>query len=192
MRDPGLPVRPLRRVEYDRLVEHGVFEPGERVELIDGQLIVAEPQSAAHFTAIQLVARALAHAFGAGWFVRTQGPIALDDVSEPEPDVAVVPGEPRDYAARHPAHPVLVVEVALARYAFDRTYKASLYARAACPEYWILDLVARTLEVHRSPTPAPAAPYGWDYAAVDVLGAGDTVSPLAAGHASIAVLDLLP
>lgn len=192
MGEVSVPVRPLRRAEYDLLVEHGVFEPGERVELLDGQLVVAEPQSAAHFTAIQLVARALAGAFGAGWVVRAQGPIALDEVSEPEPDVAVVRGEPRDYAAAHPAHPVLAVEVALARYAFDRTHKASLYARARCPECWILDLRARTLEVHRHPAPAPGASYGWGYASVAILSAGDTVSPLAARHASIAVVDLLP
>lgn len=192
MPDAACQVRALRRVEYDLLVEKGVFEPGERVELIDGVLMVAEPQSASHFTAIQLAERALARALGAGWLVRAQAPIALDDVSEPEPDVAVVRGAPRDYAAAHPAQPVLVVEVALARYAFDRTYKASLYARAACPEYWIVNLVDRVLEVHRHPRPAPAAAYGWNYTSVDVLGPGQRVTPLAAAGASIAVSDLLP
>src|SRR5437899_1018143 len=97
------------RVEYERLIEQGFFRPGDPVELIGGALIVADPQGSAHFTSIQLVAEALRAAFGRGWVVRLQGPIALDDESEPEPDVAVVLGEPRDYASAHPARPVLVV-----------------------------------------------------------------------------------
>jgi Uma2 family endonuclease len=185
-------IRPLRRVEYELLVDEGLFDPGERVELIDGLLMVAEPQSSSHYTAILLVERALARAFGEGWVVRSQGPIALDDVSEPEPDIAVVRGQPRDYAGAHPAEPVLVVEVALSRYAFDRKYKASLYARARRPEYWILNLVDRVLEVHRDPAPSESAPYGWDYTALRVLGADARVSPLAVPGALIPVADLLP
>src|SRR6266508_3731414 len=108
MPGPELQVRRWKRVEYERLVDKGVFEPGERVELIDGLLVVAEPQSSPHYTAIRLVERALARTFGEGWDVRTQAPIALDDTSEPEPDVAVVRGELRDYVEAHPADPVLV------------------------------------------------------------------------------------
>src|SRR5262249_23744433 len=90
MPEPAVPMKRWKRVEYERLVDKGVFEPGDRIELIDGLLLVSEPQSSPHYTAIQLVERALAHAFGEGWTVRTQAPIALDDASEPEPDVAVV------------------------------------------------------------------------------------------------------
>src|SRR5207245_10665942 len=100
-----------KRVEYERLVDRGVFEPGDRLELIDGLLVVAEPQSSPHYTAIRLVERALARAFGQGWDVRTQAPIALDDASEPEPDVAVDRGELRDYVEAHPSDPVLALEV---------------------------------------------------------------------------------
>jgi Uma2 family endonuclease len=192
MGESELEIRPLKRVEYELLVDRGFFEPGERIELIDGLLMVAEPQSALHFTAIQLAAQVLARSFGDGWDVRTQGPIALDDTSEPEPDVAVVRGGPRDYAHAHPTEPVLVVEVSLARYAFDRTSKASLYARAGRPEYWIVNLVDRILEVRRNPVASARAPYGWDYANVEVWRVGDTVSPLAAPEAVVAVADLLP
>jgi Uma2 family endonuclease len=181
-----------KRVEYERLVEKGVFDTGDRVELIDGLLIVAEPQSATHYTAIRLVERALGRAFGEGWHTRTQAPIALDETSEPEPDVAVVRGHLRDYTAEHPADPVLVVEVALSSLALDRGHKASLYARAGRPEYWIVNLVDRVLEVYRDPAPSPTAAYGWDYATMEALGAGDRVRPLAAPAASIAVSDLLP
>ena len=181
-----------RRVDYERLVDRGVFEPGDRVELIDGLLLVSEPQSSLHYTAIRLVEQALERAFGEGWYVRAQAPIALDDASEPEPDVAVVRGGVRDFAASHPVDPVLVVEVAISSLAFDREHKASLYARAGRPEYWILNLIDRVLEVRRRPASEPSAPYGWDYAFVDVLGPTERVSPLAAPTIQIPVGDLLP
>ncbi len=86
-----------------------------------------------HFAAVRLAELALARAFGRGWDVRAHGPIALDDASEPEPDVTVVRGSPRDYVDAHPAEPVLVVEVALGSLGFDREHKSSLYARAGRP-----------------------------------------------------------
>jgi Uma2 family endonuclease len=192
MSEPQLQDRRFTRREYERLVERGVFAPGERLELIDGLMVVSEPQSASHFTTVRLVELALSRAFGDGWDVRSQGPIALDEASEPEPDVAVVPGGPRDYAEAHPADPVLVVEVALTSLHFDREHKASLYARAGRPEYWIVNLVERVLEVRREPVPSPSAPYRWDYRDVDVLGPDASASPLAAPAARVAVADLLP
>jgi len=192
MGTPEVEIRPLKRVEYEFLIDHGFFEPGERVELIDGLLMVSEPQSSYHYTAIRLVERALTRAFGMGWDVRAQGPIALDDTSEPKPDVAVVRGQPRDYAGAHPSEPVLVVEISLTSVVFDRRLKSSLYARAGRPEYWIVNLGDRTLEVRRDPVPTAEAPYGWDYATVDLRRQGDRVSPLAAPGTAIAVTDLLP
>src|SRR2546427_7841418 len=108
------PARPRRwtRPEYGRLIEVGVFRPGEPVELLGGELIVSEPQGSAHYTAIGLVEDALRVALGPGWLVRSQGPIALDDESEPEPDIAVTRGGRRDYSREHPSRPALVVEVA--------------------------------------------------------------------------------
>jgi Uma2 family endonuclease len=192
MRVPDAELKRWKRVEYERLVEKGVLRPGDRIELIDGLMLIAEPQSSEHFTAVRLVALALARAFGEGWDIRTEGPIALDEDSEPEPDVAVVRGGPRDYADAHPADPVLVVEVALTSGRFDRGEKSGLYARARRPEYWILDLVERVLEVRRQPAPVPTAPYGWDYIAITVHDAADRVSPLAAPTARVDVADLLP
>jgi len=173
-------------------VERGLFEPDDRIELIDGLLIVREPQSAPHLVALQLAQRALQRAFGDGWNVRPAGPVALDEDSEPEPDLAVVPGDPRDYVGGHPARPPLVVEVSLTRLAFDREYKASLYARAAIVDYWIVNLVDRVVEVRRRPITSDAAPYGWTYEAMTMLGPGASITPLAAPFASIRVADLLP
>lgn len=190
--EPEFELKRWTRKEYDQLVEREVFTREDRIELMDGLLVVAEPQSAYHYTAIRFVARALERAFGDGWDVRMEAPVALDDRSEPEPDVAVVRGDLVDYLAAHPTDPVLVVEVALSRITFDRRYKSSLYARAGRPEYWIVNLVNRTLEIRRRPTRSVSAPYGWDYADIRPLGVGDTASALAAPDATIAVADLLP
>src|SRR5262250_124026 len=105
--EPSLRTRRWTRREYDRLIELGVLHEDEPIELLAGRLVVREPQRTPHATATQLAADALRAAFGVGWSVRVQLPIALDDESEPEPDVAVVRGAPRDYLREHPSAPVL-------------------------------------------------------------------------------------
>jgi Uma2 family endonuclease len=180
------------RLEYDRLIEIGVFRPGDPIELLGGDLVVAEPQSSPHYTAIGLAEDALRRAFGSGWLIRTQGPIALDDESEPEPDVAVAPGSVRDYSREHPARPALVVEVALSSLSLDRDYKGSLYARAQLPDYWIVNLTDRVLEIYRQPVADAAAAFGWRYASTVVLDPEAAVTPLAAPGTVVAVADRLP
>jgi Uma2 family endonuclease len=188
------PIRTRRwtRREYERLARIGVLHEDEPIELIGGHLIVAEPKGSPHATAVRLAAEALRAAFGPGWIVLQQDPVALDDESEPEPDIAVVPGRIRDYRHAHPARPVLILEVAESSLAFDRRDKGSLYARAALADYWILNLRKRVLEVYRQPVAAPAARFGWKYDAVQVFRVGAAASPLAAPTAAIAVLDLRP
>jgi Uma2 family endonuclease len=185
-------LRRWTRAEYERLIEIGVFRPGEPLELLGGELMVSEPQGSAHYTAIGLVEDALRAALGSGWLVRSQGPIALDDDSEPEPDVAVTRGTRRDYSREHPSRPALVVEVAESSLALDRDYKGSLYAQAGVADYWVLNLVARVLEVYRRPIADPAARFGWRYASTEVLAPGSSAAPLAAPAARILVSDLLP
>jgi Uma2 family endonuclease len=189
---PPLALRRWKRVEYERLVEMGVFDSDERLELLDGLLVVREPQGVPHASATRLVVTVLRRVFGEGWLVDSQMPLALDDDSEPEPDICVVPGGPRDYEHAHPAHPVLIVEVAESSLRKDRAYKAGLYARAGVADFWIVNLVDRVLEVHRDPQPSPTALHGWSYRAVTILRAPATISPLAAPAASVAVSDLLP
>jgi len=180
------------RVEYERLIDLGAFRPGERLELVGGALLVCEPQGGPHFTAVGLVEDALRPVFGIGWTVRAQGPIALDEDSEPEPDIAVVAGSRRDHSRAHPSHPVLIVEVADSSLAFDRAEKGSLYARAGIADYWILNLPDQVLEVYREPAAAPHAPYGHRYGVTITLASRDLVSPLAAPTAAILVASLLP
>jgi Uma2 family endonuclease len=180
------------RAEYDRLIEKGVFRPGERLELLAGDLVVREPQGDPHAFAIELANEALRTAFGPEWRVRVQLPIALDGESEPEPDVSVAPGPLRESSEVKPSRLVLVVEIAESGLALDREFKGSLYARARVPEYWIVNLKGRVLEVYREPGPDAAALYGWAYRSAQSLSAGEDISPLASPTARINVADLLP
>jgi Uma2 family endonuclease len=192
MSDTPVQIRRWTRVEYDRLIEVGILRTGERVELLGGQLCVSEPQNSPHATAVSLASEALRQAFPGLWHIRIQSPIALDQESEPEPDLAVVAGRPRDYLADHPARPALVVEVADSSLAVDREHKGSLYARARLPEYWIVNLVDRVVEVYREPVPSAAAFYGWAYRVGQTLRPGEHVTPLAAPAVRILIADLLP
>ena len=192
MGEPAIGTRKWTRLEYDRLVEAEILGPEDRIELLGGQMIVKEPQYSPHATAIQLVQRTLERAFGPGWSVRPQLPIALAEDSEPEPDVCVVRGDPRDYRDAHPERPVLIVEVSLSRLGFDREHKGSLYARAGITDYWIVNLADRRVEIYREPVPDGAASFGWRYGRSATLGPDERISPLAAPAAEIAVADLLP
>jgi len=153
-------------------------------------MIVAEPQGSRHFAALRAAQEALRAAFGDGWEIRGQGPIALDEESEPEPDLAVVPGTFRDYRAAHPSSPSLVIEISETSLALDRTHKGSLYARAGLPDYWIVNLPERRLEVYRDPEPDSTAPFGWRYHSVTVLEPGASVSPLSRPDRRIEISDL--
>ena len=179
------PSRSWNRVEYDCAAAAGAFGPEARIELIDGELLAMSPQGSRHATAVRLVEDALRRTFGIGYDVRAQLPLALDDRSEPEPDVAVVEGRARDYRDAHPTTAVLIVEVAEDSLTRDRTAKQRLYARCGIPEYWILVLPTTALEVYHD---LGANGYG----AMTIYRPGDKVSPLACPAARVAIDDLLP
>jgi len=191
MKQPPFTSRRWRRVEYERLVDVGVFE-GEPLELIGGQLIVAEPKGSPHATAVGMTDDALRAAIPGGWIVRVQDPLALDDESAPEPDVAVVRGARADYRHTHPSHPALIVEVAESSLAFDRTQKGSLYARAGIADYWIVNLQDRVVEVYREPAADLTAPFGWRYTSVERLRPPGAVTPLRVPATPVPVATLLP
>lgn len=188
------PIRTRRwtRAEYDRLIDIGVFRPSEPLELLAGELVVSEPQGSAHYTAIGLTEDALRTVLPPGWLVRSQGPVGLDEESEPEPDILVTRGDRRSFSREHPSRPALVVEVAESSLAFDRGHKGSLYARARLADYWILNLVDRVVEIYRRPVADPSAPFGWRYASREVLSAESFAEPLEIPGARILVSDLLP
>lgn len=187
-----LPLWRMTRLRYERLVDAGIFGPDDRVELLDGVLVAREPQGGRHATAVGLVRVALERAFGSRYHVREEKPVALDDTSEPEPDVVVVRGRLRDYRDAHPARPVLIVEVAESSLALDRLRKGGLYARAGLAEYWIVNLVDEVLEVYRDPVRTASRRTGSRYATVRLLKRNATVTPLAAPRARIRVASLLP
>jgi Uma2 family endonuclease len=189
----GSTVRTRRwsRIEYERLVDVGMFKPGEKLELLDGVLVVREPQNAPHATAVRAVQEALRRAFGPGWDIRPQLPVALDDDSEPEPDVAVVSGSYRDYRRAYPSRSALIVEIADTTLIDDRR-KGGLYARAGVADYWIVNLVDEMFEVYRRPGESRSSRFGWAYAESQLFRRGDVVTPLAAPGARVAVDDLLP
>jgi Uma2 family endonuclease len=180
------------RVEYEQMIEKGLFRPDDNLELLDGVLIVREPQHDRHALAVRRVDAALRLHFGAGWLLAMQLPLALDEMSEPEPDFSIVRGSLADLRQGHPRHAALIVEVAESSLGIDRGHKATLYARAGIVDYWIINLVDRTLEVHREPVAAPETAAGWRYADIRSLNPGEMVSPVAAPGARIAVADLLP
>jgi Uma2 family endonuclease len=180
------------RHQYERLIDHGFLDEDDPIELLDGLLLVKGPQHSPHRTAVLLVAKAVERAFGDGWFVQTQSPITLDDRSEPEPDVCVIRGSPRDYVEAHPTRPVLIIEIAQSGLGLARGRKASAYARAGIGDYWVVNLIDRVLEVHREPArPGPARRH-WGYAAIQTLGPEAVIAPRAAPSSAIPVADLLP
>lgn len=151
--------------------------------LIDGVIIEEGPMNPPHAVTLGLVEEAIRAAFGAGWWLRGQLPLVLGLDTDPEPDLAVVPGRPRDYTA-HPTTAALVVEVADSSLDFDTEEKRRLYARSGIADYWVVDINGRRLLVYRNPR-------NGDYAMQQSLDATATVSPLAVPTAVVRVADLL-
>ena len=187
------PKRRWSREEYNRAAEVGIFQPHERLELIDGEVFTqVSPQNSPHAWSILLTAEALRSAFGEGYLVREEKPLLFSEVSEPEPDIAVVKGKPSDFRDHPtPDKVVLVVEVSDTTYSSDSRFKSSHYASAGIPDYWVLNIKKRALEVRSTPSPDPKARFGWSYAEVKIYGEDGTIAPLGAPDRNINVRDLL-
>jgi Uma2 family endonuclease len=194
MPSPVQLVQPTRkkwtRVEVYRLMEAGWFE-NQPIELIDGEIILLPTQSPEHAYAVDEVYRTLDQLFGADYWVRMQLPLASADSIETAPDVSMVPGLKRDYTD-HPSTAALIVEVAKSTLEYDRTQKSGIYAAACVPEYWVLNLKDRVLEVYRQPVVKPEHPFGHCYRTFEKIAAAGQVAPLGNQAAWIAVSRLLP
>ena len=177
------------RGDVNRMQAAGLFE-GERLELIDGDLIDKRGQKPAHATAIRRLNAWLAKVFGVD-LVQMQLPVdvAANDreLNEPEPDVTVLAENKSDFARRHPRgdEAVLLVEVADSSIRQDTVRKRDLYARAGVPEYWVLNLQDRELVVHRTP-------HDGRYREILTLSEGATIAPVCQPDAVVAVDALLP
>jgi len=178
-------IRRFTREEFDRMADAGVFGPEERLELLAGEICVVTPQKSTHAVAVGKTQRVLEQCFGKDYWVRIQMPLVLDPNSEPEPDLAVVVGQPSDYRERHPDTAALIVEVADTSLLRDRQVKQRIYAQAGIAEYWIVNLIDDTVEVYREPQ-------GEQFRNSQVLIAGQQIMPLAQSSLPINVSDLLP
>ena len=143
----------LTVAQYQRMGEAGVLGPGDRVELIEGELVDMAPIGTRHASTVKRLNQIFSAAVGAHGIVAVQDPLRLDDHSEPEPDLMLL--RPRDdfYAAAHPvpADVLLLVEVSESTARYDREIKVPLYARHGVPEVWVVDLDERTLRIYGAP-----------------------------------------
>jgi Uma2 family endonuclease len=172
---------------YFALVDEGVLQPDDRVELLEGVIVAMPPQSAPHAGYVSLVARRLGKLVGDRAALRSQSSLPLGSRSVPEPDVAIVPGSHLDYLQRHPTTALLVVEVAVTSLPQDRLTKAAIYAGAGIPEYWIVNLRDHTLEILREPDSRLRL-----YASRRTAGPEEVVNLVALPDVRVPVASILP
>ena len=168
------------RSDYYRMLDTGILTEDSAVELIEGEVVTLSPQNHRHAYSITLLTGILVRAFGEGYHVRVQLPICIDEFTEPEPDLAVVTHRQLADAPEHPREAVLLVEIADSSLAYDRIKKSRIYARAAFPEYWVVNLPEQNLLVHRGPGPN-------GYQEMRTYTAQETVRPLLLPNTSLAL-----
>lgn len=170
---------PRKRFSADEvvsMVEHGLLD-GERVELVGGEMVQMSPKGSRHVVITSRVASRLADALGGRAWVAQEPTLRCGPSDLREPDVAVLRGQADDYLDAFPSgqHALLVVEIAQTSQRYDRE-KAETYARAGVPEYWLVDLEARRVEVRRDPTPDGI------YARFELLGEEEDLAVLDTGR----------
>jgi Uma2 family endonuclease len=174
------------------MIQAGVFAHDERFELLEGWVVAKMSRNPPHDASMDLAREELAKRLPPGWRIRVQSAITTAE-SEPDPDLAIVPGTARTYVTRHPAPAdvALLVEIAESSLPEDRRDKGRIYARAGIAVYWIINLVDLQVEVYTDPTgPSNAPQYGkrTDYVvgqSVPLNIAGESLEP-------VPVKDLLP
>ena len=172
--------------EWHRMGEAGIFPPESRMELIEGEILHMAPIGFNHAGHVTRLTRYFICLLDSSITVRSQNPLQLGDLSEPEPDLALVKADSADYTTRHPnaADVMLVVEVSDSTLRFDRMQKLRLYATHDIPEYWIVNLIDNCLEVYRQPQDS-------EYLEKIVLTKADNLSLQAFPDIRIAVADIL-
>ena len=166
------------------MIDAGIVGEDDHVELLEGAIVEVSPEGERHARVIERLTRALVRALGEEFKVRPQLPLTLVD-SEPEPDIAVVRAEDAASADEHPGRALLVIETSSGSLGHNRSVKARVYARAAIPEYWLVNLNGRCVEVHRDPDPASGR-----YRTVASVAAGETLAAAGLPGFSLAVASL--
>ena len=181
------------REKYYLLAELGFFHGrfhDQRVELIDGEILFkprhSGPNASSLAELLQIFAWALPPGKEREFQVRPQFQLSISDVSDPEPDLAIVEKKPGVMRGEHPCTANLVIEVADPPTARDHR-KISLYASAAVPEYWIVDVTKKQVTVYTEPVIAPEKEFGADYKQSRVVGINDQIKPVALPMEAVAV-----
>jgi Uma2 family endonuclease len=162
---PPAPAESLVRLtveQYHDMARQGIFSDDEGVELLEGLLVRKMTVSPAHRRATYRLQNALRKWVPDSHYVESPSSVTLA-ASEPEPDAIVVRGSVDDYADRHPGpgDVALIVEVSDSSLRRDRRFKKAIYAKAAIPVYWIVNLIDRQIEVYSQPTgPADQPDFG--------------------------------
>jgi Uma2 family endonuclease len=173
------------REDYDAMIAAGILDENDRVELIAGEILKKMSIGPSHASTVRLLNRIFSRAVGDRAVVAIQDPIALDDFSEPEPDVSLLAFRADSYACRHPLPQdvYLIVEVADTSLRLDRERKIPLYADAGIPEVWLIDLGDKTLTRYRKPASGA-------YAEVSRHTSADTVPIPNLPNATVALSEL--
>ena len=172
--------------EYYRMAEVGILHHTERVELLDGEIIVMAPMGDRHANGVRRIGQALQRMARLAVTISIQCPLRLDDLSEPEPDIALLRFREDGYITHPgPADVLVVMEVSDSTLAFDREVKSKRYAAAGIPEMWVMNLPGDCID--RLDQPGPAG-----YARHTVFRRGEKISPAALPDLEFAVADLLP
>ena len=163
----------------------GIFHPEERIELLDGEIIIMPPIGEPHADGTDRLGSDLSYNLYDLARVRIQGPVRINDNSLLQPDIAVVRLRD-DYHLEHPspADVLLLIEVADSSLELDREVKLARYAAAGIPEVWIVNLRARQVEAHSDPVDG-------SYRSRRVVTAEGSISPLAFPDTALAVADFL-
>lgn len=172
--------------EYEDLGRAGFLNASDRVELLNGEIIVMSPIGYRHATAVNLLTQFLVENSRRRFVVTPGNPFILDQRSEPQPDLCLA--ELAILTQGHHASPdqiFLVIEVSDSTLSYDRKDKGPAYARNGVREYWVLNLEDNVLELYREPSAE-------GYRDVCVAPAEETVAPLAFPDLKLRVGDYLP
>ena len=183
----GRQSRKFTVAEYYRMAEVGILKPDERVELIEGEIIVMPPIGPLHAGSVDISTQVFPLLAQGRFLVRIQNPVRLSEGSEPEPDVALLRPRPEGYTTAHPtpADVLLLVEVADSTLEYDRQVKAHIYGRAGVPETWVKNLPEDCIERFTEPGPE-------GYGQHTIHRRGETLTPASLPDVAVAVADLLP
>ena len=145
--------RLFTREEYHRMAEVGILKRTDRVELIRGEIIRMSPPGRRHVAFVNNLTEMLVLRLAGRGVVSVQNPVALSEISEPQPDLGLyrrraVPYKEREAWAEDV---LLLIEVADSSLSYDRSTKLRLYAESGIPEYWVVNCTTETVEVHRAP-----------------------------------------